>query len=80
MRPAVALLALAMVGPAVPAPAQEAQGPPEDLLKRRAVYSVPGIDRVRVRRDLAYRQTEPVLEMDVYLPNGIAFLRDNLAP
>jgi acetyl esterase/lipase len=48
--------------------ADEPSGPPEDLLKRRAVYSVPGMDHVRVRRDLAYRTDEPALKMDLYLP------------
>ena len=50
---------------------QEPSGPPAELLKSRIVYSVPGMDQVRVRRDLAYRK-EPVLKMDLYLPKDTA--------
>jgi acetyl esterase/lipase len=61
-----ALLPVLLLG--VPVFADEPSGPPEDLLKRRAVYSVPGMDQVRARRDLAYRKDEPALKMDLYLP------------
>jgi len=50
--------------------AQDPAGPPEDLLKRRVVLSVPGMDRVRVRRDLTYTNGDATLKMDVYLPEG----------
>src|SRR2546427_13162658 len=40
-----------------------------DLTKKRAVYEVPGMDRVTIRRDLDYRATdEGVLTIDVYCP------------
>jgi acetyl esterase/lipase len=44
---------------------------PAELLKSRIVYSVPGMDQVRVRRDVAYRK-EPALKMDLYLPRDAA--------
>jgi acetyl esterase/lipase/DNA-binding beta-propeller fold protein YncE len=54
------------------ASAQEPTGPPPDLPKRRVVYTVPGMEQVRVRRDLAYGRDEPTLEMDLYLPGESA--------
>lgn len=70
MRMLIAVLALVPLG--LPSRAEEPAGPPEDLLKRRVVYSVPGMERVRVRRDLTYRSAETALKMDLYLPKGAA--------
>ena len=66
------LLAVVGLVSAVSAQAQEGSGPPDDLLKRRVVLSVAGMDRVRVRRDLGYPSGDATLKMDVYLPEGAA--------
>ena len=47
------------------------EGPPPSVLESRIVYTVPGMDQVRVRRDVAYRK-EPALKMDLYLPKDKA--------
>jgi hypothetical protein len=40
-----------------------------DIIKRRVVYQIPGVDAVTMRRDVEYRATEPgVLTMDIYYP------------
>jgi acetyl esterase/lipase len=45
---------------------------PQDILSRRIVYAVPGMDRVVVRRNLPYRTVgERALPMDVYIPPGV---------
>ena len=42
-----------------------------DLLARRVLYNLPGMDAVRVRRDVAYTLAADVeLTMDVYYPPG----------
>jgi len=45
---------------------------PDDMSTRRIVYIVPGMDRVNVQRDLAFRTGDPraELKMDVYRPAG----------
>jgi acetyl esterase/lipase len=44
-----------------------------ELVNRPVVYSVPGMERVEVRKDLVYEQTDdPNLRMDVYTPPGLA--------
>jgi len=44
-----------------------------DLVNRPVVYTVPGMDRVAVRKDLVYKQTDdPNMRMDVYTPPGLA--------
>ena len=41
--------------------------------QKRIVYSVPGMDRVRVERDVTYRTVDgAALKMDVYLPPDLA--------
>jgi acetyl esterase/lipase len=46
-----------------------AQLTPADLARMRVVFRVPGMDRVRVRRDLVYREVEGArMTLDVYLP------------
>jgi hypothetical protein len=41
----------------------------QQMSKKRVVYSIPGMDRVAVRRDEAYRSTDAgVLTMDLYYP------------
>lgn len=45
----------------------------DEIVKMPVVYSIPGMDRVEVRRDVAYRTVgETVLKMDVYVPPGLA--------
>lgn len=40
-----------------------------DLFRLRVVYTVPGMERVRVQRGLVYREVAGArLEMDVYSP------------
>jgi acetyl esterase/lipase len=42
-----------------------------DIVRRRVVYAVPGMDRVRVERNRVYREAGGArLEMDVYSPAG----------
>ena len=42
-----------------------------ELLTRRVLYSLPSLDAVRVRRDIAYTTpADPELTMDVYSPAG----------
>ena len=41
----------------------------EDLPQKRIVYSIPGMDSVKVRRDMTYKHADGAdLKMDVYLP------------
>src|SRR6266567_1579630 len=42
----------------------------DELLARRVVHRLPGMDRVTVRRDLVY--AEPDLRFDLYVPDGLA--------
>jgi hypothetical protein len=52
-----------------------AQAPamPDDIRTRRIVYSVAGMDRVNVQRDLAFRAVDgQELKMDVYAPSNTA--------
>jgi acetyl esterase/lipase len=58
-----------LLGGAALAPAE----PPEGLLTKRIVYTVPGMDRVRVERDLVYREINDLkFTFDVYSPRGKA--------
>lgn len=44
-----------------------------ELVNRPVVYKVPGMDQVRVRKDLAYKETSDAnVRMDVYTPPGLA--------
>jgi acetyl esterase/lipase len=44
-----------------------------ELVNRPVVYSVSGMDKVQVRKDLVYKKTDdPNMRMDVYLPAGLA--------
>jgi len=44
-----------------------------ELVNRPVVYSVPGMDQVKVRRDLVYKRSDdPNMRMDVYTPPGVA--------
>jgi acetyl esterase/lipase len=44
-----------------------------EIVNRPVVYAVPGMDRVEVRKDLVYRETDdPNARMDVYAPPGLA--------
>lgn len=61
---ACALLALTALG-------QAAELKPEELFRAPVVYKAPGMDAVRVRRDLVYEKADGVeLPADVYLPSG----------
>jgi acetyl esterase/lipase len=43
------------------------------LVNKPVVYTVPGMDQVRVRKDLAYKKSDdPNMKMDVYSPPGLA--------
>ena len=45
----------------------------DEIIKLPLVYSVPGMDRVEVRKDLTYRTVGgTALKMDAYLPPGLA--------
>lgn len=79
LRSSTALLALLAALPASFSPsAAVAQAPREDPQwvkddrDKRVALSVPGMDRVFVRKDLTYRRVgETDLKMDVYLPPGL---------
>jgi acetyl esterase/lipase len=44
-----------------------------EVVNKPVVYTVPGMDKVTVRRDLVYKTTDdPHLKMDVYTPPGAA--------
>jgi acetyl esterase/lipase len=44
-----------------------------ELVNRPVVYSVPGMDQVKVRKDIVYQKTDdPNMKMDVYSPPGLA--------
>ena len=44
-----------------------------ELVNRPVVYSVPGMDRVTVRKDLVYKTSDdPNMKLDVYAPPGAA--------
>ncbi|HXG63605.1 MAG TPA: alpha/beta hydrolase [Blastocatellia bacterium] len=52
----------------------ELQDPPwlKELLPKRIVYTVPGMEQVRVRKDLTYkRAADAELKMDVYTPTDL---------
>ncbi|MFY9571250.1 MAG: alpha/beta hydrolase, partial [Blastocatellia bacterium] len=43
-----------------------------EIVAMPVVYSVPGMDRVTVKKDLSYKRSDdPNLKMDVYLPPGL---------
>jgi acetyl esterase/lipase len=43
-----------------------------ELVNKPVVYAVPGMDRVKVRKDIVYKQTDdPNMKMDVYTPAGL---------
>lgn len=45
----------------------------EEVVAIPVVYSVPGMNRVKVRSDLSYKKSDdPNLKMDVYLPPGLS--------
>jgi acetyl esterase/lipase len=48
------------------------KSPPfEEIIRMRVVFSVPGMDRINVRRDLVYKTVDgQPLHMDVYSPSG----------
>ena len=53
-------------------PTAKAPGAPADILSRRIVLKVDGMDRVVVRRNLPYRLVDNLqLPMDVYIPTGL---------
>ena len=53
-------------------PTPKAAAPPADILSRRIVLKVDGMDRVVVRRNLPYRVVDTLrLPMDVYIPAGL---------
>jgi acetyl esterase/lipase len=67
----VALLAGAAGAFAQESPPPKAAAPPADILSRRIVLAVDGMDRV-VRRNLRYRVADDLeLPMDVYIPLGL---------
>src|SRR5260370_31441016 len=43
-----------------------------ELVNKPVVYTVPGMDRVKVRKDIVYKKTDdPNMKMDVYTPPGL---------
>lgn len=80
-RRACVLLGLALL--ALPAAAAARQQPPQpatpprpslrDLVMKPVVYSVPGMEKVTVKKDIRYTTVDnPNLLMDVYTPQGLA--------
>jgi acetyl esterase/lipase len=69
----VALTGLSLAGALAQEPAPpKAAAPPADILSRRIVLAVDGMDRVVVRRNLLYRVADDLqLPMDVYIPPGL---------
>jgi len=76
--PALCLAAAAAA--AVPAASAQAKQPSEaermrrlaELVNKPVVYTVPGMDRVKVRKDIVYKKTDdPNMKMDVYTPAGL---------
>jgi acetyl esterase/lipase len=70
------LLVAALIGDA---PAQQNQSlktedPPwlKELLPKRVVYTIPGMERVQVRKEIIYKRVaDAQLKMDVYAPPGL---------
>lgn len=79
MLPALCL-ALAAAAAVTPAAGQTGQPSEAERMRRMAelvnkpvVYTVPGMDRVKVRKDVVYKKTDdPNMKMDVYSPPGLA--------
>jgi acetyl esterase/lipase len=74
----IALTLIAAMAPVVrgeedPPPSPERLRQMAEMVNRPVVYKVPGMDQVKVRKDLVYKQTDdPNLRMDVYAPPGLA--------
>jgi acetyl esterase/lipase len=77
----ILLLALCLVAAMAPAARGGEEPPPSperlrqmaELVNKPVVYKVPGMDQVRVRKDLVYKKTDdPNVKMDVYAPPGLA--------
>ncbi len=55
------------------ASAEQQPGPPREVFESRAVYSVPGMDKVRAVRDRVYARPDgQELLADVYIPAGLS--------
>jgi hypothetical protein len=55
--------------------------PPDDTRTRRIVYSVPGMERVKVQRGLVFRTADGEdLQMDVYAPDEAPIVRAKSSP
>lgn len=73
-------LAAATLAAVTPAHGQASQPSEAERMRRMAelvnkpvVYTVPGMDRVKVRKDIVYKKTDdPNMKMDVYTPAGLA--------
>jgi acetyl esterase/lipase len=56
-----------------PQPAQERRRSFREIVMMPVVYKVPGMDQVKVQKDLKYTNVDdPNLKMDVYIPPGLA--------
>src|SRR5260370_41472156 len=73
---AALIAALALAGTAfVHKQSTELQDPPwlKELLPKRVVYTVPGMDGVKAKSNLTYKRVgDPELKMDAYSPPDIA--------
>ncbi|HEV3456402.1 MAG TPA: type II toxin-antitoxin system PemK/MazF family toxin [Thermoanaerobaculia bacterium] len=72
-------LAAAAAGAVTPAGGQASQPSAAELrrlaelVNKPVVYTVPGMDRVKVRKDIVYKKTDdPNMKMDLYTPVGSA--------
>lgn len=66
------VLLIAIFGRVIASAFGQMPAQPDDMSTRRIVYTVPGMDRVNVQRNLAFRTGDPSaeLKMDVYRPAG----------
>jgi len=67
------VIASSVTGNARAAQGAQLEDPPwlKEFVHKRIVYSIPGMDRVRVRKDLTYKRSAGAeLKMDVYSPAG----------
>ncbi|HEY7214514.1 MAG TPA: DUF4440 domain-containing protein [Thermoanaerobaculia bacterium] len=65
--------AAAQAQPSAPESEEERLRRMAEMVNRPVVYKVPGMDQVKVRKDLVYKETSDAnVRMDVYTPPGLA--------
>ena len=72
-RVATGLLAASAASASIAMPQDKKPAPSfDEIVKMPLVYSVPGMDRAEIQKDIAYRTAgETTLKMDVYAPSGL---------